>query len=302
MVLPSSTKRHPYQSRETNSGKHLSSWRVSPETQHSDTVFLVGQKLPIMPCPSHTAHAMLYVGADLDVYSLHFLRRDETCVVFVDPLVFWRNTKNVSDYILSNSSWDASNFHDMFECEGCTRPLRSKDVRDVGYRLATGLRHHTCTSGLGSVNLHNHTGLANVRVAAVRWNRMPLGFEIDFMSDGAYRTLIFVAESAEAVDYSRALGGHPVSTFAWVGSSPIRAQAGLTSLCTQGLVVTHSLRVIASSASGFITINPSLPEYGGSCKGMRPYSHGHTWLGCGCTYAYRFSRPCYVSSRFSTKW
>lgn len=59
--------------------------------------------------PTARESVFVYVGSDLDIYPLHFLLCQERAVIFIDPLVGWRNEGAIADY-LKTADPDAPTF------------------------------------------------------------------------------------------------------------------------------------------------------------------------------------------------
>lgn len=227
---------------------------------------------------------MMYIGSDVDIYPLSYLLCRESRVIFVDPMIWWRNHEALGAWHRAHPGDEADKgfaFPDwkgddgFYECPpSCDpRPLQSSDVDRIATLLTEGLSmrrcHHTppppaeagamapaMAAGyfdwvqalLGASALSD----AVVDRASLRVAQMPQGdpqaplLEFEFVSQGVPRSFAFYAVAAEALNYTRALHGHgPVSTLVNAGTHASHTQHALAELCAAGRLA-PSLRVLST--------------------------------------------------------
>jgi len=81
---------------------------------------------------------LLYVGADLDTFPLRWLQHTETRIVYVDPLVAWRNSPLIFD-ANARTAAKVTDIDTLFECTDCAPRLRRSDLREVRRSIARGI-------------------------------------------------------------------------------------------------------------------------------------------------------------------
>jgi hypothetical protein len=234
--------------------------------------------------PATLDTTFLYVGSDLDTYPLHYLQCHERHVIFLDPLVWWRNNAAMREWYKQHpgeeahklSAFPKSGYHGddgFYECPpSCdARPLTNRDHLEVGYRLSSGMAQRSCifpSDGLARAEETDRGGpdddwvrsiaresglsgfvlrrqsLSNLPSQAVAVGLEP-AIEFDFETQGVLRTFQLYTVPAEKFNFTRALSGKPLSTFVRVGIASDHPDFALEELC-EARLVHSSLRVVGS--------------------------------------------------------
>jgi hypothetical protein len=186
------------------------------------------------------ANIFLYVGPDEDAFSLNLLRPSETQVVFIEPLVAWRNR------FRKNEAKDRGNFDRLHECEKviehidprftvCALPLTRQDV---GEYVATFRRNLIAAS---RCNAPENNGLKDLRILSLNASLDRLSMA--FVSAGISRSLHILFRRVQDVDWT-AFEGRAISTLAFLGVAP-NAAAAVELFCSNR-VRAGRLRVVAN--------------------------------------------------------
>jgi hypothetical protein len=220
---------------------------ISNKSSTPDEEMLRGEFRSSIRCqenPTRRATAFVYVGSDVDITPLDLLHCQETVVVFIDPLVFWRNARLIDEYVTKHGMNHAptktrfpgssfSDFDSFFECPpDCDPvPLTNTDLLRIAGRLAKGLTFRPCRTkssasggaaarapetGLSGFILHGQS-IANVS-SEVTSGRVP-AITFDFETQGVRRTFEYYTTAAENLTLSHILKGHPLSTVVYAGAS-----------------------------------------------------------------------------------
>ena len=197
-------------------------------------------------CGSANDTAFVYIGSDLDAYQLHHLMCSETRIVYIDPLVYWRN----SDTIARHSLRGAAPPDALFECElpqgrtsnpACTSLVAYSQVREFSAAFIRALHEAAACKlsggGLRGLRLHGHS--LNSDSATRRYS-----VHIMFESAGVNRSLTYLIGRTQDVDLDTALDGRAVSTLVTLGVSPTNVQAATERICGEGGTASERLRLL----------------------------------------------------------
>ncbi len=164
----------------------------------------------------HLAHVFLYVGPDVDAFSLNLLRPSETKVVLVEPLVAWRNRYR------TQQKMDSNNADRLFECETqvkhvdkrfaeCVRPLTMQDVDEYVEAFRGVLLAASRCPG------PENNGLKNLRIMSA--NASIDRLSMTFVSAGIFRTIKVLFRRVQDVNWADD-HGHAISTLNFLGVGP----------------------------------------------------------------------------------
>ena len=292
--------------------------------RHSKSCARIGNSTRKLPEET----SLLYVGSDLDTYVLNFLACHETRIVFVDPLVWWRNAAAMREWYQKHPGDEAHQLQafagfagddGFYECPPrCdARPLTNIDQLDLASILAKGLSERKCSaddgngwhsdfvrsvaheSGLSGFMLNRHH-VASVPNANVDMGAAP-AIEFSFESQGVQRTFQLYTTPAEKFNFSHVFRRHRVSTFVQAGVGNSHPDFAAAQLCGAGRF--HpSLRLLTSFS---MLGQPHPPPLCQRSEGHVPVggvelraSQSLQPLACGCSYSGR-NEVCYSFARYS---
>ena len=264
--------------------------------------------MSVRPC--RTSHglgtALVYVGSDLDIFPMEFMRCSERRIVFVDPLIWMRNEDRIiawrargakpSDLPASFKQHGYSNDDGFFECPpSCdATPLADGMVSAIASQLARGMterclhrQHRLANASLSGFALHGKR-VANMSQREVYRGAQP-AIHFDFESRGVRRKFAFYMVPAEDVDLRAVTEGRPVTTLVYAGVATLHGI--MRQICERGLHQ-QSLRLISDTRAQMAWEPGS--EGAKYCadafrmgSGLKPSP-----LPCGCAYTNRVEK-CY---------
>ena len=234
----------------------------------------------------------VYIGADVDVFALHFMLCAETRIIFIDPLIRWRNRarldqlKQAAATKLRGSPAAAGDgglelsspqYHRLMECDNCTKPLQPTALHRFAEELAQRLlaamhlyapRHALARAfaARGSA-LQNKSAVADDIHTVVTWRKAsdaPPTIKMRFIAAGVRRTLTYVVARSEDVDYAALLRGDTLSTVACTGTMRSHLIPFWHYICSDRRVLENSLRALSSRTDA------CLPFGGGHRQSQSP--------------------------------
>ena len=251
--------------------------------------------------------ALVYVGSDLDIFPMEFMRCSERRIVFVDPLIWMRNEDRIlawkargakpSNLPASFKQHGYSNDDGFYECPpSCdAAPLADGMVSAIASQLARGMterclhrQRHLANASLSGFALHGKR-VANLSQREVYRGAQP-AIHFDFESRGVRRTFAFYMAAAEDVDLHAVTEGRPVTTLVYSGVATLHGI--LRQICERGLHK-QSLRLISSDMRAHIAWEPGSEGAKYCVDAFRMGSDlKPSPLPCGCAYTDRVEK-CY---------
>ena len=255
---------------------------------------------------------LLYIGSDLDTWPLNYLKCHEKNIVFIDPLVWWRNAEAMMRWYDAHPNGEAHRLSafpgwrgddGFYECPpSCgARALTNADLQAVGSAVKNGLLRRQCPpeipdmmAALGHESALSGLSPGRMQLATlpsedVRVGRVP-ALTFEFESQRVHRTFSLYTAAAEAINYSAIFGNAPVSTLIDAGASGSHREHALAQLCrTRGLHGT--LREISTFPHAAARHMPTSRKL--KCRDPISWAwDGGELLGCGCPYSGR-NQVCY---------
>ena len=198
---------------------------------------------------STIADAFVYVGPDEDAFSLNLLKPSEDRILYIEPLITWRNFPRIQQLRREPAS-DPINVERLFDCEEDVQPLRIHPkfstcvdpltMANVDEYVQTFTENMLATA---RCNAPHANGMRDLRI--VSSNATIRRFDMVFISAGVPRALTVLFDRIQNVDLAVHLGRHAISTLSILGISHQSARAALSKLCQLKHRADH-LRLIAA--------------------------------------------------------